>query len=254
MFLVEPPTHLKLPLTHYLSEWQKFAHTSEVVRVLGDMEIEGAWSALLELRTELSAKGQPLEEFAYALASALSSCHIAEFARLVADGTLFSWCRNAWTVERIAPAVAEVVKDVPEHLALLIDSCRKSGSPLADALLGGVLSILGDGDEKLMRFGLEALDSGRASHANMPASRMLERMFTLNVPIGQNQFEVYPKAFNLLRKELYRRAKVEGNAALAARRILASLECSRREGERPTNEPRHPEPNDGLPWTNALSS
>ena len=253
MFLVEPPTLLKLPLSHYLSQWQRFAHPSEVIRVLGDMRSERAWPALFALGTELSAKDQPPEELAYALASALSSNNLAEFARLVADGTDFSWCRNAWTVERIAPAVADVVKEVPEHLDLLIDSCRKSASPLADALLGEVLSKLGGGDEKRLELGLEALDAGRASHANMPAYRMLERTFTLKVPMSENQFEVYPRACNPLRQQLYRRAKVGGDAAISARRILASLECSRREGERPTDEPRHPEPNDGLPWTRALS-
>ena len=252
MFLAEPTTLLKLPLSHYLTQWQRFAHPSEVIRVLGDMRSERAWPALLALGTELSAKGQPPEELAYALASALSANHLAEFARLVADGTLFAWCRNAWTVERIAPAVAEVVRDVPEHLALLIDSCRKSASPPADALLGEVLSTLDGGDEKRLELGLEALDAGRASHANMPAYRTLEKMFTLNVPISENQFEVYPMACNPLRQQLYRRAKVGGDAAAAARGILASLECSRREGERPTDEPRHPEPSDGLPWTNAL--
>jgi hypothetical protein len=252
MFLVEPPTLLKLPLSHYLSQWQRFAHPSEVIRVLGNMRTERAWPALLALGKELSAKGQPPEEFVYALASALSSNHLAEFARLVADGTLFSWCRNAWTVERIAPAVAKVVKDAPDHLALLIDSCRKSASPLADALVGEVLSKLGGGDEKRLELGLEALDAGRASHANMPAYRMLEGMFTLKVPMSENQFEVYPKACNPLRQQLYRRAKVGGDAAIAAQRILASLECSRRESERPTDEPRHPELNDGLSWTVSL--
>ena len=252
MFLVEPPTHLKLPLSHYLSQWQRFAHPSEVIRVLGDMRTERAWPLLLALGTELSTKGKTPEELPYALALALSSNHFAAFARLVADGTLFSWCHNAWTVERIAPAVAEVVKNAPEHLASLIDSWRKSASPLADALLAEVLARLDAGDEKQLVLGLEALDAGRANHPNMPAYRMLKRLFKLQVPLGENQFEVYPKACNPLRLELYRRAKVGGDAGRAARRILASLECGRREGERPVDEPRHPDPGDGLPWTSVL--
>lgn len=252
MFLVEPSTLLKLPLSHYLSQWQRFAHPSEVIRVLGDMKTEQAFPSLLALATELSAKGQPSEELAYALASALSSKHFAEFAHLVAEGTLFSWCRNAWTVERIAPAVAMVVKDVPEHLSLLIDSCRKNASSLADALLGEVLSSVGGVDEKRLEIGLEAVDAGRANDREMPAYRMLMGMFTLKVPMGENQFEVYPKACNPLRQQLYRRAKAGGDSATAARTILASLECARREDGRPADEPRHPDPSDGLPWTNAL--
>jgi hypothetical protein len=253
MFLVEPPTHLKLPLGHYVGQWQRFAHPSEIMRVLGDMRTERAWPLLLALGTELSTKGKVPEELPYALASALSSSHFAAFARLVADGTLLSWCRDAWTVERIAPAVAEVVKSNPEYLDLLIDSWRKSASPLGDALLAEVLIRVGVGDEKRWELGLEALDAGRASDPNMPAHRMLKSMFKLQVPLGENQFEVYPKACKPLRLELYRRAKVGGDVGLAARRILASLECDRREGERPSDEPRHPDPDDGLPWTSVLS-
>ena len=252
MFFVEPPTLLKLPLSHYLDQWQRFAHPSEVIQVLGDMRAERAWPALLALGTQLSAKGQPPEELSYALASALSSVHFAEFTRLVADGTLFAWCRNSWTVERISPAVAEVVKDSPHHLASLIDSCRTSASPLGDVLLAEVLSKLGVGDERLMELGLEALDAGRANLDDMPTYRGLGRMFALKVPIGENQFEVYPKACNPLRQQLYRRAKVGGSAGIAAQRILASLECGRREAERPTDEPRHPDRGDGFAWTSAL--
>ncbi len=252
MFLVEPPAHLKLPLSHYLGQWQRFAHPSELIRALGNMRTERAWPLLLALGTEPSTKGKTPEEFSYALVSALSSNHFAAFARLVADGALFSWCRNAWTAERIAPAVAEVVTNAPEHLALLIDSWRKSASLLADALLAEVLTRVGVEDEKRLELGLEALDAGRANHPDMPAYRMLKRMFILQVPLGENQFEVYPKACNPLRLALYRRAKIGGDVGLAARRILASLECGRREGERPSDEPRHPDPGDGLPWTSVL--
>jgi hypothetical protein len=217
------------------------------------MKTERAWPLLLALGTELSAKGRAPEELPYALASALSSNHFAAFARLVADGTLFSWCRNSWTAERIAPAVAEVVKSTPEYLDLLINSWRKSASPLGDALLGEVLIKVGVGDEKRWELGLDALDAGRASDPNLPANWMLTSMFKLQIPLGENQFEVYPKACNPLRLELYRRAKLGGDVGLAARRILASLECDRREGERPSDEPRHPDPGDGLPWTSVLS-
>jgi hypothetical protein len=252
MFLVEPPAQLKLPLSHYLGQWQHFAQPAEVIRVLGAMSTERAWPLLLELGAALSTKGRTTEGLPFALASALSSNHFAAFARLVADGTLFSWCRNAWTVEHISPAVAEVVKNSPEHLALLIDSWRKSASPLGDALLAEVLKRIDVRDEKICELGLEALDAGRASDSSMPAYRMLKRMFILEVPLGENQFEVYPKACNPLRLALYHRAKVSGEVGLAAKRILASLELGRRDAERPLDEPRHPDPSDGLPWTRVL--
>ena len=72
MLLVKPSSMLKLPLSHYVSQWQRFAHPLEVVRVLGGMRSEHAWPLLLALGKELSAKDRFHEEFAYALASALS--------------------------------------------------------------------------------------------------------------------------------------------------------------------------------------
>lgn len=253
MFLVQPSSLLNFPLSHYLSQWQRFAHLSEVIRTLSGMKTEQAWSSLLAIGAELSAKGQPSEQLVYALGASLTQRHFTEFARLVAEGTLFSWCQNDWTVRRIAPDVVSAVEGAPENLSLLVESCRMSASPLADALLGEVLSKIDGADEKRIDIGLEALDAGRASDDSMPSYRMLESIFSLEVPMGENQFETYPKACNPLRQQLYRRAKAEGDAATtAARRILASLECKRREGGRPPDEPRHPEPNDGLAWTDAL--
>lgn len=252
MFLVEPSTLLQFPLSHYLSQWQRFAHSSEVVRTLGGMKTEQAWSSLLAIGAELSAKGQPSEQLVYALGASLTQRHFTEFARLVAEGTLFSWCQNDWTVRRFAPDVVSAVEGAPENLSLLIDSCRMSASPLADALLGDVLSKVDGADERRLDIGLEALDAGRASDERIPAYRMLESIFSREVPMGENQFETYPKACNRLRQQLYHRAKADGDAATAARRILASLECRRREGGRPADEPRHPEPNDGVAWTDVL--
>jgi len=77
-------------------------------------------------------------------------------------------------------------------------------------------------------------------------------MFTLKVPINENQYEITPKASNELRAQLYARAKAAGPIADSCRRLLASLECGRRENGRPDDEPRHPNPEDGMVWTVAL--
>jgi energy-coupling factor transporter ATP-binding protein EcfA2 len=252
MFLVVPSTLLNHSLSHYLGQWQRFAQPAEVIRTLGGMKTEQAWSSLLAMGIESSAKGQPSEELVYALGASLTQRNFAEFACLVADGRLFSWCPNDWTVKRIAPTLVSAVEGAPESLSLLVDSCRMSDSPLAGLLLGEVLSKVDGTDERRSDIGLEALDAGRASNESMPAYRMLESVFSQEIPMGANQFETYPKACNPLRQHLYHRAKGEGCAAEAARRILASLECKRREAGRPPDEPRHPEPYDGLAWTDAL--
>lgn len=251
--LVEPSDLLKAQLVHYLREWQRFAHASEVIRVLGELRTERAWSALLALGNELSAK-QPLpEEFAYSLAAALTPSHLAEFTRLVREGTLLPWFGNVWTIERVAATVAESFRQAPEQLSSLVDSCRKIASAPADALLLEVLSKLTGHEHEQQEFALEALDSGRVTRSDTPAYRALEKAFWLRVPLSESQWEVHSRAGNLLRQQLYRRAKTSGTSADASRRLLASLELSRREDNRPTDEPRHPERTDGMAWTDALA-
>jgi len=86
----------------------------------------------------------------------------------------------------------------------------------------------------------------------MPTYRVLKGMFTQKVAITATQYEVTPKERNELRAMLYARAKGVGPIADGCKRLLASLECERREGGRPEDEPRHPAVEEGLPWTNVF--
>lgn len=82
---------------------------------------------------------------------------------------------------------------------------------------------------------------------------MLKGMFTLHIPPDDNGFfEIHTKACNDLRRELYTRARGNGLAATACRRLLAYVECQRWEKGRPTDEPRHPATGDNGAWTDAL--
>lgn len=250
--LVEPTDLLEQPPSHYVAEWRRFAHISDVIDGLASLRTDGAWQTLIALCTDVAATGNLPDDIAYKLASALTPKSFPEFARMIADGTLFSWCKSAWHLERISPTVAAIVASSPELLTLFIDSWRRAASPLADALLGEVLPIVGASDDEQTKLGLEAFDAGRAN-PSMPAYKMLRRLFSFKTPLGSNQYEVNPKSCNPLRVDLYRRARDEGATASSARWLLASLELSRREGNRPTDEPRHPEMADGRPWTDALT-
>ena len=254
LYCVSPPSILTKPLSHYLVLWRKFSYLSEVIRNLGAMRSEAAWPSLLEMARELAAKGQPPEEISFALVSALTPGHLTEFFALVADRTLLSWCGNAWTMKRIAPSVAAVIGEDPRYIEAFLEACRCAKSPAADALAGEVLSHAKGSEARCQRFLLDAIDAERVADSNVPAYGMLLAMFKLNVPMsGEGQYEIYPNASNELRAQLYARAKGAGPAAATCRRLLASVECQRREEGRPIDELRHPDPNDGLAWTDALA-
>lgn len=255
MYCVEPPELLTKPLSHYLTQWQRFAYTREVIRQLGALRSSAAWPSLVALGNELALKGPPPEELAFALASALTPAHFAQFIELVADGTLFSWCRRIWDLERIAPDIASVIGEDLGRLQGLLNACRQAGSPPADALAGAVLAHAKGSDATRLRLGLDAVDAGRAVDPNMPSYRMLLDMFKLQIPMSyEGQYEIHPKSCNELRAQLYLRTKGSGPIALGCRRLLASVECQRREDGRPTDEARHPDPSDGAAWTDVLAT
>jgi hypothetical protein len=252
LLCVEPISLLSKPTSHYIEQWARFSYPNEISRHLGAMHSQAAWPALIELGNKHEEKGAAQEELASALVSALKPEHLPEFLGLVADGTLFTWCRSEWTLERLAPYVASVLGEEPGQRQAFLGACRQAKCPLADAFADDVLSHIKGSEEARQSFLLEALDAGRAVHWNMPAYRKLKEMFTLKVPVSDAQYNVTPKASNALRTQLYTRAKDVGPVAESCRRLLASIERERREDGRPDNEPRHPAPDDGLAWTDAL--
>lgn len=243
-----PPSLLTKTVGHYLQLWRRFSHPTEVIRRLGTSHSETAWPVLLELGSEFEEG----EELTCALVYSLTPTHLPEFLALVASGRLFQWCRSTWTLEHLAASVAINMDESASRIEAFLDACRKPKSPLADVLAGAVLAYIKGSEAALQLYLLEALDAGRAAHPNMPAYKMLENAFTLKEPTSHAQYEVIPKASNELRAELYARAKGTGLIADSCKRLLASLECMRRENIRPDDEPRHPAQEDGLAWTDIL--
>ncbi|UEG63300.1 NACHT domain-containing protein [Stutzerimonas chloritidismutans] len=248
LLIAVPPSLLNKPVGQYLQLWRRFSHHTEIIRRLGVTHSEVAWPVLLELGRELDES----EELTRALVSSLAPRCLTEFLALIADGRLFSWCRSAWTLEHLAPSIATVLGEESSQVESFLDACRKPQSTLADALAGAVLTHTKGGEAARQLYLLEALDAGRAVHPDMPAYRMLGGTFTVKEPISNVQYEVIQTASNELRAELYVRAKGTGHIADCCRRLLASLECKRRETVRPDDEPRHPDLEDGLAWTDAL--
>lgn len=250
LFCVAPPAILSKPVRHYLMQWRRFSYPNEVIRHLGAMHSEAAWTALMELSRGLAVEWRALEELARALISALRPRHLTEFITLVADRSFLAWCGNEWVLEQLAPRIAAVIEKA-SAVEAFVEACRRTQSPLADVLAGEVLSHIKRAEEARQSLLVEAIDAGRAT-PHMATYRMLENMFSLRTAINDTQYEITPKASNALRAQLYARAKSTGPIADGCRGLLASLECERRKTGRPLDEPRHPAPEDGLVWTDAL--
>ena len=253
MYFVRPASLLSKPLSEYLVEWQRFAYLNEVIGNLGAIPFEESWRYLLELGRTSAANGEPPEELTFALASALTPDHFTELIEIIADGTWFAWCQSTWNLEHIAPSVIRVIGEDLAGLDAFLAACERSGSPLADGFACAVLTLIPDGDAIRLRYGLAALDAGRAGDSRRSAYLMMKGMFTLHIPLSAGEYEVHPKACNDLRRQLYIRAKGRGLTATTCRRLLAEVECQRREDGRPSDEPRHPAEGDGMAWTEVLA-
>ncbi|KAF0219134.1 MAG: hypothetical protein FD174_2220 [Geobacteraceae bacterium] len=253
IFCVRPASLLSKSIRHYLQQWRRFSHDNEIVRCLGSLRSsEAGWPMLVELGSEFAENGRQPEEFVSSLLSALTPQYLANFLALVADGTIFGWCRSQWTWERLAPKVADVLNEATDQVEQFLEACRQAQSPLADTLAGNALCYINGCEEARECYLLEALDVGRGLHSGMPVYQMLTGMFIHKLPINDAQYEIIPKANNRLRAKIYARAKDPGPIADGCRCLLASLECGRRERGRPDDELRHPMPDEGLSWTYVL--
>jgi len=253
MFFVRPVSLLSKPLSDYLVDWQRFAHVREIIRHLGAVPSQESWQYLIELGRASAAKDRPPEGLTIALSAALSTNHFMDFLNILTDGTWFSWCHSAWNLKHIAPDIIRVIGNDADSLDSFLGACDRSGSPFADEFACAVLALFPDGETTRLRYGLVALDTGKVVDSSSSVYSMLKEMFTFHVPLsGDGHYEVHPKACNDLRRHLYNRARGDGIVATTSRRLLASIECQRQEGGRPTDEPRHPAAEDGVAWTEVL--
>lgn len=253
MFLVRPTSLLSKPLSDYLVEWQRFAHINEIIRRLGKTPSNEAWSCLLVLGKTSAGNGRPSEELTFALASALRLDHFPEFLNLISDGTWFTWCQSVWNLKSIASDIFRVIGNDAARLNAFLEACARYGSPIADGFVCAVLTLIPDGHSIRLKFGLAALDAGKAEDSPNSVYSMLRAMFSLHSALGgEGHYEVHSKACNELRRQLCIRARGDTIAAISSRRLLAEVECQRRESGRPADESRHPVAGDGVAWTEAL--
>jgi hypothetical protein len=222
------------------------------MRHFGKVHSKAAWSVFLDLGRELAENGQDTETFVYSLFSALTPPLLTGFFALVSDGTLLSWCRNGWILKQLAPSFATALGKAPDQVEAFIKTCWKAKHLFADELVGNVLTHIEGFEKERQLYLLKALDAGRAIDPSMPAFRMLMDMFTGRVPQGSSTYEIVSLANDKVRLEIYDRAKGTGPIAECCRRLLATLECMRREGSRPDDEKRHPALCEGMAWTDVL--
>lgn len=254
LFCIEPKELIKEPREYYLEQWQRYSYPGEMVRRLSERKLEDAWPVFVAWGRTLASGSRAPEQLVPALTSTLTLKNLPEYLRLITDGTLFIWLSGTWELERhVAPPLASLIGDSLDSIALFAQACRDASSSAADALAGAVLARTKLGEPMLLTLAVEGIDSGRAFEPEKQGFRQVLELLRKEVATKyEGQYEIHPRSSNALRVQLYLRAKSAGDIAIGCRRLLASVECSRRELGRPPDEIRHPTLSDGEPWTDVL--
>lgn len=251
LYFVRPLTLLVKPLTDYLPKWIQSCHIHEVVRTLKSLFNDEAWRSLVFIARDQNTSSLNGEELTYAIVDGLSPSTFEEFLELLKDGTFFRLQNHTWTMSRIASKVANVISTKAGWRETFIAACAVSKNKLADAFVCEVLTASEDGEQDMVSFGLQILDNSHDT--NRYSSEMLLRLFTGREPIDNaSAYEIYPRSCNMLRQQLFARAIGTELSAGSAKTLLCEIEASRAEMGRPSDEPRHPDVNLGLPWSDSL--
>ena len=240
-----PDTFLSRPWGYYFDIWLKLGHEHSVLSecrtggCLRDWEILEPW---------LSSKGDSREGAAEALMRIVTTQSLPRLLTHVRSGALFVSPTSSWRVKQLTSKIVSVLQAAPEQTHDFIEACRASSAPDADAFLIRTLEQLGYSREVQAEYLLGAFDAGRMSNMHSPGISAMDVLFANHRVISENTSEVSPAACDALRVGLYRRAMTGVGPSELAKRFLAALECSRREGGRPDDEQRHPDPSDGKEW------
>jgi len=253
LYFVRPTTLLGKPFTDYLPKWIQTCHVQEVLRSLQLLCIDEAWYSLVHLARDPNASPRIGEELAYAVAGGLSPSTFESFLGLLKDGTFFRLQSSAWHMERMVGQVVDVIGTNVSWRETLIAACSEHDTEAAEALACSVLSATKGGERDMLAFGLRALDNNSCKGGRHSAIEMLRGLFTRHEPLDNTgMYEVYPRSCNTLRQQLFVRALSIEQSNDRAKALLCEVEASRREMGRPSDEPRHPDIDQGTPWNEAL--
>lgn len=254
LYFVKPTSLLDKPLTDYLPKCAQICHDHEVINSLEAVFNDEAWRSLVHLARNLNANQNIGMRLANVIASGLNSSNFESFLELINDGTFFRLNDNDWELEHMAGKIVDVIGADANRRGALIAACSQSiDIRQANILVCAVLAASKGGEEDMVAFGLRAFDNNPCMDGRYSAIHKLRSLFAHYEPLGNaGTHEVYPKSCNMLRHELYVRATGTGQIADRAKAILCEIEATRRDRGRPTDEPRHPDIDRGLPWSDAL--
>lgn len=251
LFAVDSVDLLTQPIETYLLQWKNHTHPNEICRRIAESRKGHGWDILIKAYELFGGKELDRDQFACALTKALQPQHIKSLITQIENGRFFEWFKANSHIDGIADAIALQTRANFDDEKLIKSSFRAAGTAAADYFEYELLKVLGEDDE-ILAFGLAAVDAGRANKTSSSAFRALLSLSTAEEYVTAQVRNIHPRNCNVLRKALLERAQEVGPATVAARQILARLESYRREGGRPNDESRHPAPEQGTAWTDAL--
>lgn len=254
-YFVSPASLLSRPLLERLDGWMKSSYVGEIVRCLQQIGVPQAWDSLLHIARNSRLAANREGEVFRAIAAGICAETFLDFLNILRDDTFFDLSSSAWDMERAAGQIVQAMGGDAGRRTELLSICAASKNPMAEALACEVLQESKASELELFDFGLGMLEGRSLLRGRASVFEMFEKLFVSSEPHEDNgSYSISARSCNELRIELFRRALTCGLTATIARSILLTVEASRRELGRPTDEPRNPDTGLGKPFHAMLRS
>jgi hypothetical protein len=237
-----------------LPAWEGKTHAAEIIRVIEAIRTEEGLRGLQVLRDRYAHQTELSDTLFHALSRIDADDALAELARMHKDGQLtqlMGGSRDFYFERNLLPKLSNALRNDKE----LERSFRIAIAQSTDSAMERIASdYFGDrDDEEAIDLLLRYLDAEQYPEGGEFASKALAQKFSRSEEHeGGGWVEIYPHATNPLRMRLVGLALAKGASSARARELLMALELNRMFGERPIDEPRHPDVASGTLWPDSL--
>jgi len=221
-----------------------------VVRALGNSRCAEALAVLLEI---VSRAGGTLSGFAGDWVDALVALGTSESERVLLSAidpevgvpvvpALFEYdLRTA-----VVTAIARIVRQRADVMRRILELCERPLSSAHRDVLADVIAALGE-REVVLR-GLSLVHDRVSPSVPTGIQRAVQDAAVDHRPVGGNTYYLVPASVNEIRRRLFDLVVSDSTRRRSALALLGQIEESRLEYGRPSDEPRHPDIESGVPW------
>jgi DNA polymerase III delta prime subunit len=248
-----PHALLVNPATHYLDKWIAASNNYEVARHLAASRSSESFGMLCHMLKESNVDSRFGESVAHNIVAALSPSTTSQFVEVIRDGSFFGSQPHGWYMDNVVASLYSKIGGSPEALASILDACVRNNSYASITLACLLLAQVHASDTETFEIAVRTITPDNMT-LDVSALLQFKRLFSRKQPLAGDTYQILSLASNRLRQHFFSIARSECRFSNAAKSLLCKVEADRRDGDRPVNEPRHPDLGSGSKLADVLAS